>query len=87
VLAALKADGVTSVGAVGYCYGARWVFDLAFDNAITVAAVAHPSLLQVPADLEVSFSIIFLPADVRADASTRNTSRPLKPRFSSTVAR
>ncbi|KAJ7851034.1 Alpha/Beta hydrolase protein [Mycena olivaceomarginata] len=52
VLAALKAAGVTSVGAVGYCYGARWVFDLAFDNAITVAAVAHPSLLQVPADLE-----------------------------------
>ncbi|KAF7339018.1 Dienelactone hydrolase endo-1,3,1,4-beta-D-glucanase [Mycena venus] len=52
VLAALKADGVTSVGAVGYCYGARWVFDLAFDGAITVAAVAHPSLLSVPADLE-----------------------------------
>ncbi|KAJ7362833.1 Alpha/Beta hydrolase protein [Mycena albidolilacea] len=52
VLAAFKAEGVTSVGAVGYCYGARWVFDLAFDGAITAAVVAHPSLLQVPADLE-----------------------------------
>jgi dienelactone hydrolase len=53
VLAAFKAEGVTSVGAVGYCYSARWVFDLAFDGAITAAVVAHPSLLQVPADLEV----------------------------------
>ncbi|KAF8206777.1 dienelactone hydrolase [Mycena galopus ATCC 62051] len=52
VLAALKINGVKSVGAVGYCYGGRWVFDLAFDGAITAAAVAHPSLLKIPADLE-----------------------------------
>ena len=31
----------------------RYTFDLAFDNIIKVAAVAHPSLLRVPADLEV----------------------------------
>ncbi|KAJ7764800.1 dienelactone hydrolase endo-1,3,1,4-beta-D-glucanase [Mycena metata] len=52
VIAALKADGVTSIAAVGYCFGARYVFDLAFENIISVGAVAHPSLLEVPADLE-----------------------------------
>jgi len=52
VIAALKADGITVFAAVGYCFGGRYVFDLAFDNVITAAAVAHPSLLQVPADLE-----------------------------------
>ena len=31
----------------------RYVFDLAFENVIKAAVVAHPSLLQVPADLEV----------------------------------
>ncbi|KAJ7066815.1 dienelactone hydrolase endo-1,3,1,4-beta-D-glucanase [Mycena belliarum] len=52
VIAALKADGVTTFGAVGYCFGARYVFDLAFDGVISAAATAHPSLLQVPADFE-----------------------------------
>jgi len=52
VIEALKADGVTGFAAVGYCFGGRYVFDLAFDNVITAAATAHPSLLQVPADLE-----------------------------------
>ncbi|KAJ6522880.1 Alpha/Beta hydrolase protein [Mycena capillaripes] len=52
VLEALKADGVKDFAAVGYCFGGRYVFDLAFDNVIKVAATAHPSLLQIPADLE-----------------------------------
>ncbi|KAJ7114103.1 hypothetical protein C8R44DRAFT_796298 [Mycena epipterygia] len=65
VIAALKngkfpgVDKVTSIGAVGYCFGGRYVFDLAFDsgdddkskNAISSAAVAHPSLLNIPDDL------------------------------------
>ena len=33
---------------------ARYVFDLAFDNVIKVAVVSHPSLLEVPDDLEAS---------------------------------
>ncbi|KAJ6568382.1 dienelactone hydrolase endo-1,3,1,4-beta-D-glucanase [Mycena vulgaris] len=61
VIAALKADGVTSFGAVGYCFGGRYVFDLAFDGVISSAAVAHPSLLQVPADLEKYVSIAKAP--------------------------
>ncbi|KAL5492295.1 hypothetical protein ACEPAI_3742 [Sanghuangporus weigelae] len=52
VIAALKEKGVTSFGATGYCFGARYVFDLAFDGVIKAAVVSHPSLLQVPEDLE-----------------------------------
>ncbi|KAJ6496229.1 dienelactone hydrolase endo-1,3,1,4-beta-D-glucanase [Mycena sanguinolenta] len=52
VVAALKADGVSTFLATGYCFGARYVFDLAFENIITTAVVAHPSLLQIPADLQ-----------------------------------
>jgi hypothetical protein len=33
----------------------RYVFDLAFENIIKVAVVSHPSLLQIPADLEARF--------------------------------
>lgn len=32
----------------------RYVFNLAFENRIKVGAVAHPSLLVIPQDLEVS---------------------------------
>jgi len=52
VVAALKAEGVSSFAAVGYCFGGRYVFDLAFDNVISAAAVNHPSLLKSPDDLE-----------------------------------
>ncbi|KAH7885747.1 Alpha/Beta hydrolase protein [Phlebopus sp. FC_14] len=52
VIAALKEEGVTTFGATGYCFGGRYTFDLAFDNIIKVAVVAHPSLLKVPEDLE-----------------------------------
>ena len=54
VVAALKAEGVTSFAAVGFCFGGRYVWDLAYDDVIKVAATAHPSLIQIPADLEVS---------------------------------
>ncbi|TFK69284.1 alpha/beta-hydrolase [Pluteus cervinus] len=52
VVAALKADGVTSLGATGYCYGGRYVFDLAYEKVISVSVVNHPSLLKNPVDLE-----------------------------------
>ncbi|KAL5492296.1 hypothetical protein ACEPAI_3743 [Sanghuangporus weigelae] len=51
-IAGLKERGVKEFAAVGYCFGARYVFDLAFDKEIKVAAVAHPSRLKVPEDLE-----------------------------------
>ncbi|KAL0568034.1 hypothetical protein V5O48_013955 [Marasmius crinis-equi] len=52
VIKALKAAGVEAFGATGYCYGARFVFNLAFENSIKASAVSHPSLLKVPDDLE-----------------------------------
>jgi dienelactone hydrolase len=52
VVAALKAEGVSSFAAVGYCFGGRYVFDLAFDNVTVASAVSHPSLLKSPDDLE-----------------------------------
>ena len=52
VIEGLKARGITTFSAVGYCFGARYVFDLAFDGVIKVGAVAHPSHLEVPSDLE-----------------------------------
>ncbi|KAG7087237.1 hypothetical protein E1B28_013217 [Marasmius oreades] len=52
VIEGLKAEGVTVFAATGYCWGARYTFDLAFDHIIKVAVVAHPSLLKIPEDLE-----------------------------------
>lgn len=52
VVVALKERGITTFGATGYCFGARYVFDLAFDGIIKSAVVAHPSRLEVPEDLE-----------------------------------
>ncbi|KAJ7748792.1 Alpha/Beta hydrolase protein [Mycena maculata] len=52
VIAALKAEGVTRFAGAGFCFGARYVFDLAFDGILHVSAVSHPSRLVVPDDLE-----------------------------------
>jgi len=52
VLVALEEQGVKSIGAIGFCFGARYVFDLAFDGKINVAVVCHPSLLKPPEDFE-----------------------------------
>ncbi|KAG6330732.1 hypothetical protein ID866_8356 [Astraeus odoratus] len=52
VMAVLKAQGVTVFGAAGYCFGARYSFDLAFEKAIKATAIAHPALLKIPEDLE-----------------------------------
>ncbi|KAF9054718.1 dienelactone hydrolase endo-1,3,1,4-beta-D-glucanase [Panaeolus papilionaceus] len=52
VIKGLKEQGFTAFGATGYCFGARYVFDLAFENIIQASVVSHPSLLEVPADLE-----------------------------------
>ncbi|KAJ7734586.1 dienelactone hydrolase endo-1,3,1,4-beta-D-glucanase [Mycena maculata] len=52
VIAALKLEGVTGFAATGYCYGARYVFDLAFDGIIQASAISHPGRLVVPDDLD-----------------------------------
>ncbi|KIY60974.1 alpha beta-hydrolase [Cylindrobasidium torrendii FP15055 ss-10] len=52
VIQGLKAEGVSRFAATGYCFGGRYVFDLAFDGVISVAVTAHPSLLEFPTDFE-----------------------------------
>jgi dienelactone hydrolase len=56
VIAALQEQGVTTFGATGYCFGARYAFDLAFENVTAAIVVSHPSLLNAPADFEVRAS-------------------------------
>nr|GAT47358.1 predicted protein [Mycena chlorophos] len=52
VLTALHTSGISSSGiaCAGYCFGARFTLDLAFDNLIAVAAIAHPSRLSLGPD-------------------------------------
>lgn len=50
VIDALKSKGIIVFGATGYCYGARLVFDLAFENIIRVSVITHPSFIK-PEDL------------------------------------
>ncbi|KAI9444223.1 alpha/beta-hydrolase [Lactarius indigo] len=52
VIDGLKSKGIIVFGATGYCYGARLVFDLAFENIIHVAVITHPSLLTAK-DLDI----------------------------------
>ncbi|KIK64394.1 hypothetical protein GYMLUDRAFT_39946 [Collybiopsis luxurians FD-317 M1] len=56
VIDGLKAQGVTKFAAIGYCFGGRYVFDLAFDNVTSASIGNHPSLLKSPDDLEKYFS-------------------------------
>lgn len=43
----LKEKGVTKLGATGYCFGGRTVFDFALDKEIQVAVASHPSMLTL----------------------------------------
>ncbi|EJD49420.1 alpha/beta-hydrolase [Auricularia subglabra TFB-10046 SS5] len=52
VIKALKEEGVTKFGATGYCFGARYCMDLAFENGVDSIAISHPSHLETPADFE-----------------------------------
>lgn len=49
---ALKAKGFTDFAAVGYCFGGKYVFNLAQENGLKVGATSHPSLLDNPKDIE-----------------------------------
>jgi len=49
---ALSKEGITKFYLTGYCYGARIAFNMAFQGLAKAVAVSHPSLLQVPDDIE-----------------------------------
>ncbi|KAJ8487117.1 hypothetical protein ONZ45_g14439 [Pleurotus djamor] len=50
-IAALRAQGMKEIGACGFCFGARYCFNVAFAGELKVAVVSHPSLLEI-ADIE-----------------------------------
>ncbi|KAF8989649.1 hypothetical protein BDQ17DRAFT_1434312 [Cyathus striatus] len=53
VVSELKSQGVTSIGATGYCYGGQKIrVQPCIPNAISVAVCSHPSFLNAPDDLE-----------------------------------
>ncbi|KAJ9127654.1 hypothetical protein QFC24_001064 [Naganishia onofrii] len=52
VMDGLKEEGVTKFAAVGYCFGGKYTVRLAIQKRISIGMIAHPSLLQVPEDLE-----------------------------------
>ncbi|THH00654.1 hypothetical protein EW026_g1919 [Hermanssonia centrifuga] len=62
VVAALKADGITKIGATGYCYGARTAFNLAFENEKYLAEAKAPLLIN-----SCEFDSIF-PAEAQKSA-------------------
>lgn len=54
VVPAIKAQGVTRIGTVGYCFGAPPALLLGIKNEAHVTVLTHPSRLEVPQDFEVS---------------------------------
>jgi dienelactone hydrolase len=53
VLDGLRAEGVTTFGATGYCFGGKYAVELAIKNVTKAIVISHPSLLQIPEDWEV----------------------------------
>uniref|UniRef100_A0A0D9WG89 Dienelactone hydrolase domain-containing protein n=1 Tax=Leersia perrieri TaxID=77586 RepID=A0A0D9WG89_9ORYZ len=64
VIAALKEKGVSSIGAAGYCWGAKVVVELAKAHEIQAAVMCHPSFVTVDDIKEVKCPIAILAAEV-----------------------
>ncbi|KAJ1262799.1 hypothetical protein BS78_09G137200 [Paspalum vaginatum] len=64
VISALKAKGVSTIGAAGYCWGAKVVVELAKIHEIQAAVLLHPSLLSVDDIKDVKCPISILGAEI-----------------------
>ncbi|WVZ98439.1 hypothetical protein U9M48_043882 [Paspalum notatum var. saurae] len=64
IIAALKEKGVSTIGAAGYCWGAKVVVELAKFHEIQAAVLLHPSLLTVDDIKEVKCPISMLGAEI-----------------------
>nr|XP_009417916.1 PREDICTED: endo-1,3;1,4-beta-D-glucanase-like isoform X1 [Musa acuminata subsp. malaccensis] len=47
IIAALKNKGISAVGAAGFCWGGKVVFELAKSSEIEAAVLCHPSFVNV----------------------------------------
>ncbi|KAJ3676539.1 hypothetical protein LUZ60_003951 [Juncus effusus] len=63
VIAALKEKGINSVGAAGYCWGAKVAIELANAGEIQAAVLSHPSFVSVGDIREVKCPIAILGAE------------------------
>jgi len=73
-------EGVTKLGAIGFCYGAWATLQLSRDNLVDAAAVAHPTLVNVPEDIEnIKHPSLFLCAetDQMFPAETREKAKEI----------
>lgn len=52
VIQYLRDNGIEKIGVVGYCFGGKYAFDLAIENKVQVAMMAHPSGIDIATDLE-----------------------------------
>ncbi|KAM0948941.1 putative dienelactone hydrolase, alpha/Beta hydrolase [Dioscorea sansibarensis] len=63
VIAALKSKGITSVGAAGFCWGAKVVVELAKSAEIQACVLLHPSFVSVDDMKEIKCPIAILGAE------------------------
>lgn len=64
VIAALKSQGKTTVGAAGFCWGAKVVVELAKSAHIQAAVLLHPSLTTLDDMKEVKAPMAILGAEI-----------------------
>ncbi|CAL4908081.1 unnamed protein product [Urochloa decumbens] len=64
VIAALKEKGISTIGAAGYCWGAKVVVELAKAREIQTAVMSHPSFVTVGDIKEVKCPICVLGAEI-----------------------
>ena len=64
VIEALKSKGVCAIGAVGFCWGAKVVVELAKGDFIQAAVLAHPSLVTLDDIKAVKVPISILGAEI-----------------------
>ncbi|RVX20659.1 Endo-1,3;1,4-beta-D-glucanase [Vitis vinifera] len=64
VIAALKSKGISTIGAAGFCWGAKVVVELAKSDYIQSAVLLHPSRVTVDDIKEVKAPIAVLGAEI-----------------------
>ncbi|KAK1354615.1 endo-1,31,4-beta-D-glucanase-like [Heracleum sosnowskyi] len=64
IINALKSDGISNIGAAGFCWGAKVVVQLASSDCIQAAVMLHPSFITQDDMKEVKVPIAILGAEI-----------------------